>query len=65
MIELDKNARDILKLWKERFGFEEGANIDYSEAIRKAQESLDSIDDEDKKSSFDFDASSRGVKKEG
>jgi hypothetical protein len=41
MIELDKNARDILKLWKERFGLEEGANIDYSEAIRKVQEALD------------------------
>lgn len=44
MIELDKNARDILKLWKERFGFEEDANIDYSEAIRKAQEVIDSKD---------------------
>jgi len=40
MIEIDTNAKYILLQWKDRYGTIVGAVIDYSEAIRKAEEML-------------------------
>lgn len=40
MIEIDLNAKGILREWKKHYGADVGAAIDYSEAIRCAHTAL-------------------------
>lgn len=39
MIEIDSNAREILRAWKKHFG-KNGLKVDYSESIRIAEKTI-------------------------